>query len=161
MITGIIIKKYYYRQHCKKLLADGEDSAYVPTTTIYSVFDEIVQPEEGDNASGRINNARGVGVSNNELQRLYPGQPAGGIYSHQGVLYNAVGYALVMDALTHDGPGEASRIDLATECQELATDGLGLAGVLVTKGIIPVMAALILTYPHQSFNEPPITAYAA
>lgn len=125
------------------------------------MFDEIVQPQEGDNASGRINDARGVGVSNNEPQRLCPGQRAGGFYTHKGVLYNAVGYALVMDALTHDGPGEASRIDLATECQNLATDGLGVAGVLATEGIIPVVAALILTYPDQSFDKAPIMAYAA
>ena len=48
---------------------------------------------------------------------------------------------------------------MATERQRLVTDGLGLSSVLVTEGIMPAIAALILTYLNQSFDEPPIIAY--
>ncbi|CZR54690.1 uncharacterized protein PAC_04574 [Phialocephala subalpina] len=74
----------------KTLIANGGDSAYVPTTTIYSIFDEIVLPQD-DKASGHINDARGVGASNNELQSLCPDLPARDIYTHEGVLHNSVG----------------------------------------------------------------------
>ena len=66
------------------LNADSGNSAYVPTTTIYSAADDIVQPQSGINASGYILDERGVGVSNNEVQLLCPDQPAGGPYLHEG-----------------------------------------------------------------------------
>jgi hypothetical protein len=102
--TLALIQLDYTSNFVNKLRSNGGDSAYVPTTTIYSLEDEIVQPQEGSAASGFINDAHKVGTSNNFLQGVCAGQPAGGIYTHEGVLYNPVTYALVVDALTHTGP---------------------------------------------------------
>ena len=155
-----VIQQEYDSQFVATLRGGGGDSAYVPTTTIYSIFDEIVQPQTGTGASGFINDARNVGVSNNEVQALCPGQVAGGFYTHEGVLYNSVAYALAVDALTHPGPGIPGRIDLATLCQEVATAGLSLEDVLATEGLIPLAAFNVELYMPKMFDEPAIMAYA-
>lgn len=73
----------YYSNFISALRADGGDSAYVPTTTVYSgFFDVIVQPQSGTGASAFLRDERGVGVSNNEVQLVCPGQAAGGFYGH-------------------------------------------------------------------------------
>lgn len=104
----------------------------MPTTTVYSLFDEIVQPQEGTAASGYIRDARNVGVSNNFLQERCAFEPAAGIYTHEGVLYNPLTWALVVDALTHDGPGSFERVGKGP-CQDIATPGLSLEDILATE----------------------------
>lgn len=157
-----VIQQEYTSNFITTLRSDDGDSAYVPTTTIYSLFDEIVQPQtSGTSASAYLNDARGVGVSNNMVQQLCPDLPAGGVYTHEGVLYNPLAYALTVDALTHDGPGESSRIDLGSLCSEVATEGLSLEDVVATEGLIPIAAINIVVYEPKTLTEPAIMAYAA
>ena len=87
-------------------------------------------------------------------------QPGGTLYFHEGVLYNALAFALAKDALTHDGPGELSRIDVDAECQKIAADGLSLADVLATEATIPIALYQIIAYPNKTLTEPPIMPYA-
>jgi hypothetical protein len=50
------------------LRSNGCDSAYVPTTSIYNITDEIVQPQSNPNTNALYDdNVRGVCVTNNEL----------------------------------------------------------------------------------------------
>lgn len=93
-----------------RLRSNGGDSAYVPTTTVYSLTDEIVQPQQGTGASGFIQDSGHISVSNTFLQGACLGGPAGLVCTHEGVLYNPVAYALIKDALTHDGPGNFDRV---------------------------------------------------
>lgn len=65
------------------------------------------------------------------------------------------------DALTHDGPGDPSRLDLSTICQQIVTPGLSLDDVIATEGTIVVAAVAILTYDPKFFAEPAIMSYAA
>ncbi|OBT82604.1 hypothetical protein VE02_07977 [Pseudogymnoascus sp. 03VT05] len=135
--------------------SNGGDSAYVPTTTFYSATDEIVQPESGTGASSIILDARNVGVSNNQVQDMCPGTIQ--IVLHEGVLYNAVAWALIEDALTHDGPGNRSRLDTSTLCRALAAPGLnGITGESILLTAIPN----IIAYKSHVFTEPAIAAYA-
>lgn len=153
------LQQDYYSNFIKALRSDGGDSAYVPTTNIYSgFFDEIVEPQQGQNASAYLLDARHVGVTNNEVQSICPGQPAGSFYAHEGTLYNPIGYALFVDALKHDGPGRVDRIQgqLKTMCGDYLTPGLDLADFLLTENTILAAVVTLLLNPHKSTVEPAI-----
>jgi hypothetical protein len=129
---------------------------------IYSIFDEIVQPQADPTASGALNDARNAGVTNVELQNvcglLLPG---GAVYNdHEGVLVNALAYALTVDAIKNGGPGQLSRVDTNFQCNQLATPGLSLPDILATYALIPIAAFNILAFPEKSAGEPPIKSYA-
>lgn len=93
-----------------------------------------MEPQSGTGASAYINDARGVGVSNTQVQLACPALPAGGAYTHEGVLYNPLSFALAVDALTNPGPGSLSRIDLASVCLQAVAPGLDAQDVVVTEG---------------------------
>ncbi|KAK0289371.1 hypothetical protein LTR35_002568 [Friedmanniomyces endolithicus] len=156
-----VLQQEYTSTFISTLRAKGGDSAYVPTTTVYSGFlDEVVEPQQGSGASAFLKDARGVGVSNNEVQSICAGLPAGSFYTHEGTLYNALGYALAVDALSHAGPGEVSRLDLASACASYLTPGLDLNDFLLTEDSIAVAAVAILVYPDKVVAEPAIKSYA-
>ncbi|KAK6823534.1 hypothetical protein PG987_013791 [Apiospora arundinis] len=131
----------------KTLRAGGGDSAYVPTTTIYSSsFDEVVQPQKGKGASAFLLDARGVGVSNNEIQEVCPSTPAGDFGTHESIMFNGLATEL--------------RMDLATICQNLAHPALDVRDVAKTEGTIPIAAVNILEFEDGVTDEPKIRAYA-
>lgn len=136
---------------------NGGDSSYVPTTNIYSGFvDEVVQPQSGNEASGRLLDARGAGASNNEVQVVCQGQLAGSLYTHEGTLYNPLGFALLKDALANNGTGEPSRLDLGSVCNDYITPDLVLSDFLITENAILIAALAILDYPNKVSEEPAI-----
>ncbi|KAL6704700.1 hypothetical protein ACN47E_007982 [Coniothyrium glycines] len=142
------------------LRRDGGDSAYVPTTTFYSGnFDEIVQPQTGSIASAFLKDARGVGVTNNEVQRVCAGRIGGSYYGHAGLLVNPLVFALIVDALNNEGPGSPARLDLGSVCSSYTAPGLDVDDVLATNGLIPVAAVLLLTHPERRVTEPPLRTY--
>jgi hypothetical protein len=153
-----VIQQDYNSNFVTKLRSNGGDSAYVPTTTVYSLLDEIVEPQDGTAASGYLNDARNVGVSNTFLQGACLGQPAGGLYTHEGVLYNPVAYALVVDALQHTGPGSFSRV--SGQCGAIVAPGLSLSDVIETEALIPLAVLNILSYEPKVLSEPAIKSYA-
>ncbi|KAK2595732.1 hypothetical protein N8I77_013757 [Diaporthe amygdali] len=155
-----VLQQKFNSDFITTLRAGGGDSAYVPTTSIYSGFiDEIVEPQSGELASAFIQDIRGVGVSNNEVQVLCKGTEADALYTHEGTLYNPIGYALAIDALTHDGPGDFNRIG-ANACNTYLAQGLDQGDLVVTETSILVAAvALIFDKPKQ-YTEPAIQAYA-
>lgn len=158
--TPSIWQQGWETNYIKTLRDEGGDSAYVPTTTVYSSFDEIVEPMSGRDASAILQDAREVGVTNNHLQSICPGQPAGGIYSHEGVLYNPIAWALAIDALDHDGPGETSRLHLDELCQQILPPQLGLDDMLGTEGLLLIAVAEIVEYRPRATSEPAIQKYA-
>ncbi|GAB1743959.1 hypothetical protein NU219Hw_g1003t1 [Hortaea werneckii] len=161
--TPAIAQQNYNSTFIATLRNNGGDSAYVPTTNIYSIFDEIVQPQQDPNASGSLNDVRGVGVSNIELQNICTAALPGGTPNndHEGVLYNALGYALAIDALTHaNSPGRVERVDAAGECAKFAADGLSLADVLATHALIPLAVGNTLAFRPKVAREPEIRGYA-
>lgn len=129
-----IIQQEYSSNLITTLRSNGGDSAYVPTTTLYSNADQVVQPQDGTGASAYLLDARGVGVTNNQIQTICPGQPAGGNFTHEAMLYNPLTYALAVDALTHSGPGQTSRLSLSTVCAEVSTPGLTANDIVLSEG---------------------------
>ncbi|GAB7361116.1 hypothetical protein MBLNU230_g1152t2 [Neophaeotheca triangularis] len=139
------------------LRRNGGDSAYVPTTNVYSSFlDEIVQPQAGTGASAFLLQNNGVQATNTEVQRVCPQQPAGLFYTHEGVLYNPIGFELLKDALAHSGPGRVDRIDLQSVCNLLLTSGLSATNLLQTENAIVVAGLAIVVYEPKVVTEPRI-----
>ncbi|EME41723.1 hypothetical protein DOTSEDRAFT_26854 [Dothistroma septosporum NZE10] len=140
---GILLPQSYYQQayyssFIRALRANGGDSAYVPTTTVYSTFfDLVVQPQSGDSASAFFPDARGV----------------------MGILYNPIGDALLVDALTHDGPGQMNRISEGF-CGNYLTEGLNLADLQLTENTLVVAALSLLLGGESTTQESPVRGYA-
>lgn len=170
-----IIQQEYDSNFVLTLRYGGGGSPYVNSTSVHSITDEIVQPQYSPFASadyftldlpGTPNTnsvcpvLRNVPYTNNQIQTICAGQPGGSPYTHEGVLYSPLMYALTIDALTHDGPGRIERLDLATVCSQFVAPGLSLADVLATEGLIPLALLNILLYPGKVQNEPPVMQYA-
>lgn len=145
------------------LRANGGDSAIVPTTTIYSSADEVVSPQTGSTASGFFKQANGVPAANYQVQVVCPKQPAGGDFTHEGVLYNSFAVAIAMDAFANPGPGDVKRLDLQKVCSTALAPGLTAADKKTTDATIQEAASNILKYQSggaTTKTEPPIKAYA-
>ena len=145
----------------QQLRKNGGDATFVPTTTFYSgLFDEVVEPQQGNAASAFLP-AGLAPASNNEVQVICVGQPGGSFYGHAGVLFHPLTYALIVDALKHPGTtGQVSRIDRQAVCANYAAPGLDLDDVLATSGLIPVAGVALLAYPKKMLTEPALKSYA-
>ncbi|KFA81208.1 hypothetical protein S40288_07527 [Stachybotrys chartarum IBT 40288] len=144
-----------------RLRSDGGDSAYVPTTSIYTGnYDQIVLPQSGRGASAYLLDSRRVGVSNTEVQSTCFGQTAGGFYTHEGVLANPLTFALAKDAITNHGPGQVSRIRAREVCNTYMAPGLSLKEFLKTENAMLIAGSAILFDELQAYEEPAIKHYA-
>lgn len=156
-----VLQQEYTSKFIKTLRADGGDSAYVPTTNVFSgFFDEIVEPQQVPFASGQLSDARRVGVTNTEVQIDCAGQPAGSLYGHETVLINPLAAALALDALRFDGPGRIERLNLPETCSKYIASPLSFEDFLLTEGLIPLAGYYLVTYLPKSTVEPPIMPYA-
>ncbi|KAJ9489732.1 hypothetical protein VN97_g3552 [Penicillium thymicola] len=143
------------------LRGEGGDSAFVPTTSVYSGNDVIVQPQSGEWASAALGDVRGVGMSNVQVQVACAGRAAGGSYSHSAMLVHPLAYALFIDALVHDGPGRLERIDLGAVCGESIAPGLDVndfLGMEAVSNVVGVLDVLWYGYNNES-DEPPLRDY--
>lgn len=158
------IQQEYNSNYVTTLRSNGGDSAYVPTTNIYSAFfDEIVEPQQNPNASAFLLDARNVGVTNAEVQAVCgPDSPAGFFQTHESMLANSLSFALAVDALQNPGPGSLARLGdyNSTICQQPFAPGLSLADVLATENVIPIALIAVLLYPSKVLTEPAISSYA-
>lgn len=159
--TPSVAQQIYTSKYIATLRADDGDSAYVPTTTLFSSFDEIVEPMSGDDASAYLLDARTVGVTNAWVQQVCGISTLGGsIFTHEGMLYNPLSWALAIDAITHEGPGDPSRLDLDKVCSNFLAEGLDLEDLLGTEGLLLLAVANIIGYGSWTAMEPPIKDYA-
>ncbi|CAG8883510.1 unnamed protein product [Penicillium nalgiovense] len=150
----------YDTRFIRALRGEGGDSAFVPTTSVYSGDDFIVQPQSGEWASAALGDVRGVGVSNVQVQVACARGAAGGFYSHSAMLVNPLAYALFVDALAHDGPGKLERIDLDAVCGESLAPGLDVDDFLGIEAVSNVIGVLdVLLYGYNTNEEPPLRDY--
>ncbi|KAH9212808.1 hypothetical protein DL95DRAFT_410869 [Leptodontidium sp. 2 PMI_412] len=141
------------------LLSNGGDSAYVPTTSIYSSTDEVVQPQFGKRASALMHDERGVGVTNCEIQAVVGKRPAALMYTHFSML-NPLAWALTEDAITNGGPGRLDRIDMKC-CLHTKPPGLNIIDVAKTKALSLKCAKAIATFSPKCRTEPVLPEYCA
>jgi hypothetical protein len=142
------------------LRSNGGSSAYVPTTAIWTATDEVVQPQIWNSASAFINDERNIGVSNNQIQDVCPLLPAGGVYGHVDILFNSLTWAVIEDALTHDGLGQPSRLNLGIVCNGLLAPGLTSNNFLAILALVPEFLVDIILYEPKVDAEPAIKSYA-
>ncbi|KAJ0160970.1 Lipase B [Colletotrichum tanaceti] len=161
--TPSVYQQGYDSQFVRTLRANGGDSAYVPTTSIFSATDQIVQPQSGPGASAFLKDGKdGAKASNVEVQTVCPpGTPAGGTVTHEGMLYNAVAFALLRDALANEaGPGRLEKVDKKKACADPAAGDMDALSIQATKAVLADAAKNVLVYPNKVKREPAIRDYA-
>lgn len=117
----------------------------VSYTSIWSRTDELVQTFALGEDTSVLD-----GASNVAIQDLCPGRPV----SHFTLEADAVGFALVMDALTHTGPTNPARFDEATCLQST------MPGVSLTEGRgDPIAGYATFATAERAREEPPLAPY--
>lgn len=100
-------------QFVAALNSRAETFAGIDYSSIYTRFDEIVVPNLDDSGSSSLRTGEGR-RSNVALQDVCPTNTA----DHLAIgSYDAVAHALVVDALTHDGPADPARVSVAVCAQ--------------------------------------------
>lgn len=128
------------------LNAGGETPPGPSYTSIFSLTDELVQPQAPSATSGL------AGASNILMQDICPGR----IVEHADFADDAAVFAVVMDAFTHPGPADPSRIDRSVCSQTY------FAGSNPQAGFSIALATWYQGWPAPAYSttEPPLKCYA-
>jgi hypothetical protein len=136
-------------------------------TEVYTTTDEVVQPNSGPHASAALHTGAGS-ITNVATQQLCPRD----FYEHLTVgTVDPVAYALALDALSHPGPADPTRVArLSGLCSQATMPGVNLAdpntaaqilAALPTLGSVTVGATATLTAGAPVLAaEPPLACYA-
>lgn len=123
-------------------------------TEIYSYNDEIVVPNTSDQGSSSVHSG-GAQIANIAVQEVCPGHTADHLAMGS---YDPVGYALALDAVTHAGPAQASRIS-AIVCVEPFQPGVNPATFAADDAAYNrEIGETFASYPHVA-SEPPLKCY--
>jgi pimeloyl-ACP methyl ester carboxylesterase len=137
------------------LNAGQETYAGISYTQVYSQFDEIVVPNFGPAASTALHTGPGA-IANIPVQGVCPLHLAEHVT--MGTV-DPVAYALVLDALNHNGPAVPSRIARSV-CTQLLMPGVSPASALVGELRVGAQAGTqVALYPHVA-REPALKPYA-
>jgi hypothetical protein len=139
-------------QFLAALNAGDETPGDVSYTSVYSRTDQFVWLAGG--ASPWDASASLDGASNIAVQDLCPGRPV----DHVQVIYDAVFYAVTLDALVNPGPADPSRIQKSV-CAQGAMPGVDM-GEAVQRTIEINRDLFTLTGEHHTKAEPALAAYA-
>jgi triacylglycerol lipase len=134
------------------LNAEDETPGGVSYTSVYSLTDELVTPQLPKSVS-----AQGGGATNVPIQSICPVR----VVDHIQALADAVAYAVVVDAFTHPGPADPSRIDRSV-CGQLFLPGVTVdkfASHFTTLYASFLLGVVGFIYPPVS-SEPPLRCYA-
>lgn len=120
----------------------------VDYTNVYTLFDELVQPVVPVATSAT------TGASNVLVQDLCPGRPV----HHVGMVYDAVVFAVALDALVHDGAADVRRFDPAT-CAKATMDGVSAVDAVNSNTGVYANAYVAFAMYPPSEAEPPLKPY--
>lgn len=115
-------------------------------TSLTTLYDEVAYPQP---ESGRLAGARNV-----VLQDICPGRPV----DHFGIVYDNLSWELALDALTHTGPADPSRL-AASVCQTATLPFDARTFTTDTALALGNVAVAFATAP-QTPEEPPLFCYA-
>jgi Predicted acetyltransferases and hydrolases with the alpha/beta hydrolase fold len=123
-------------------------------TEVYSWDDEIVVPNTSEQGSSSVHSGDGT-ITNIAVQEVCPGHVADHLAMGS---YDAVGYALALDAVTHAGPAQAARIDTAV-CAEALQPGVDPSTFASDDAAYDgEIGETFATYPPVD-SEPPLKCY--
>jgi triacylglycerol esterase/lipase EstA (alpha/beta hydrolase family) len=147
-------QQLYQSNFVRAMNSGAETFPGISYTEIYTHQDEFATPASDDTGASSLHGGGGR-IANVALQDICPLHFA----SHfKAVTYDAVSYALAIDALTHDGPADPGRIDRTVCTQEFAP---GVDPVTSPpSGLNAVAAVMIQQATADRVNEePPLRPY--
>lgn len=137
------------------LNSGGETFAGIDYTVVYTLTDEVVFPNLPPAASSELHTGEGR-ISNVAIQQICPAQPS----EHLSMgSTDPVGYAVVDDALAHDGPADPSRVDRAA-CLQGVMPGVEPARLPQDEARYSGTVATALLTAEREASEPPLRDYA-
>ncbi len=123
-------------------------------TEIYSWDDEIVVPNTSEEGSSSVHSGGGE-IANIAAQEVCPAHVADHLAMGS---YDPVAYTLALDAITHAGPAQKSRISSAV-CTEPFMPGVNAESFAADDATYDAeIAETFATYPHVA-SEPPLKCY--
>jgi pimeloyl-ACP methyl ester carboxylesterase len=160
-------QQIYESTFIQALNSRAETFPGISYTNVYSHRDEVVNPDSGPSPS-QCTSCLFTGhgqITNVATQDSCPGDP----YEHLFIgTVDPVAYALAVDALTHAGPADPSRIS-SSVCSQVLMPGVsspqslngGLAGLLDAPGFLGVVVgpAAALEGAPVLTAEPPLACY--
>ena len=126
------------------LNSEDETPGDVDYTSVFSDSDELVQPPSSAKLQGAVNVL---------VQDLCPGRPV----HHGGIIHDPMIFALVLDAWTHPGPADPSRVDRAA-CQQAWMPGV--TEPITGNAMLYGRAFVAVTVHDRVAEEPPLAPYA-
>jgi hypothetical protein len=123
-------------------------------TNIYTDTDEVVVPNFGPAASSSLSGGGGA-ITNAAIQSVCPGDAT----EHLGIgIYDNTAYQIALDALTHPGPADPSRV-AATTCLSPLMPGIDPATFAPDyANTLASVAATVASAPRTA-SEPPPACY--
>ncbi|WVR04152.1 hypothetical protein IAU60_001151 [Kwoniella sp. DSM 27419] len=123
----------------------------VPTTSLYTIFDDIIQPEVINPTSDL------PGAAVIQIQQACPAY----VVDHFGMTIAAPAFYLAYDALTHQGRADLSRFSL-NQCTFLTSDTTVPNPFVEIPGVIKqaaLDAVAVVAYEPKIFAEPKLMPY--
>jgi len=123
-------------------------------TDIYTNTDEVVVPNFGPAASSSLSGGGGS-ITNVAIQSVCPAD----LTEHLGIgIYDNTAYQLALDALTHPGPADPSRV-ASTTCLRPLMPGVDPSTFAVNYAqTVASVASTVATAPRTT-SEPPLACY--
>ncbi|KAA9161902.1 lipase [Amycolatopsis acidicola] len=120
-------------------------------TNIYTALDEVVTPNFDENGSSSLHTGQGR-ISNIGLQRVCPAHVADHLTT--GTV-DAPAFALVLDALTHQGPADPGRLPAGACAQPVMPYVDPVALPVNEANLATTVATQVALYPHAPAEPAP------